>query len=93
MDMDESTWKKLRLEVGRVYATVSAAEAINRVMKIQINGVVYSIRVVEDVFRFCGFKLISDGKGHVSEESSPSTGVSDSMANCNFDGSDLGDGG
>lgn len=51
-NMDESTRRKSRLDVGRIFATVSAPEAINGVFKVMIKDKVFSIKVIEDVFRF-----------------------------------------
>lgn len=80
VNLDESTWKKTRLDVGRVIATLSCPEAINRTGQVKINNKIFSIRIVEDVFRFSAYRLSTDCVLPVAEGSSSSED-SESMVN------------
>lgn len=48
--LDEDTSSKARLDVGRLLVTVSSLEVINRTVKVKVNDLVSSIRMVEEVF-------------------------------------------
>lgn len=58
--------KGSRLDVGRVFATIFSPESVNRVLRVQIKGKIYSIRIVEDVFSFCAFRISPILQGHLS---------------------------
>lgn len=55
--LDECTRNKSRLDIGRVCVTTRVPEIINRVIQVKINEVVFSIRIMEDVFRFGGVRI------------------------------------
>lgn len=48
--IDFSTRKRIRLDVGRVLISTSSSEIINRVVSVNINGVVFFIRLMEEHF-------------------------------------------
>lgn len=48
--IDDSTRDKVRLDVGRVLITTGNPDIINRVLEINVNGMLYSIRVMEESF-------------------------------------------
>lgn len=70
VNLDESTRMRTRLDVGRVFATVSDPEAINRVVKVKINDGIFTIRMVENVFRQSTFQLNTNRVIPESEHSS-----------------------
>lgn len=70
LNIDESTQQKLRLDVVRVFATISMSDAVNRVVRILINEKVHLIRFVEDVFRNSVFNLGTDRVVPASDEGS-----------------------
>lgn len=73
-NIDESTRKKARLDVARVMIMASSQEAINKVLRVKINDHLFSIRMVEDTFRFSAYSLNSDYVVH-QRIVSPSVGL------------------
>lgn len=84
INLDESMRRKTRLDVGRVFTTITSPEAINRVVKVKINDKVFAIRMVEDVFRHSAFHLNIDCVIPTGEHSSSedSDSVIDSNLTC-----------
>lgn len=70
VNMDESTRKRTRLDVGRVYAKITSPEPINRTVQVMINNKIFAIWLLEDVFRFPCFKSNTDCVLLVVEETS-----------------------
>lgn len=48
--LDEATKKMSRLDVGKVQVTLSSLAPINKIVKIKIDSIVYSISLLEEVF-------------------------------------------
>lgn len=70
VNLDENKRKKSRLDVGRVYPTISSLEPVNKAIQVIINKKIYSIRLIEDVFRFLVFNLNTDCALPVAEVTS-----------------------
>lgn len=70
VDMDVCTREKKSLDVGRVLVSTTVLEATNKVLGVIINGSTFSIRLMEDVFRFNELKLCSESCKHHCESSS-----------------------
>lgn len=65
--IDESTKDKVRLDVGRALIFTTIPETINRKLEIKVNGVVYSIRVIEEPSGDNFNNFYSDWKYQLSE--------------------------
>lgn len=48
--VDTPTAKTQRLDVARILVATTSPDFINQVMKIRINGIVFSIKLVEDPY-------------------------------------------
>lgn len=50
VSMDWSSMQKKRLDVARMLIRTSSWEVVNRLIKVQVNGLFYNIRVIEEPF-------------------------------------------
>lgn len=48
--MDDNTFMKNRLDIARILLLMTSPEPVHWVMKVKINGLIYSIRVVEELY-------------------------------------------
>lgn len=78
VSMDSNTMLGKRFDVARVLIRTTSREAVNRLIKVRINGVFYNIRLLEEPFPEFVFKSINkSGKGVNSSSSSESQSLSD----------------
>lgn len=59
--VDQATHQKERLDVARVLVCSSSPTIINLVVRVNIDDTVFSLRFLEDIFRFNTSRLNSDG--------------------------------
>lgn len=72
ISVDWCTMQKKRFDIARVLIRTSSWEAINRIVKVRINGIIFSIRLLEEPFSDYGFGMGS-GHGGAKKDSSSSS--------------------
>lgn len=83
ISVDWSTMQKKQYDIARVLIRTSSWEAINRLVKVRINGVVFTIRLLEKPFPDHGFGMGRVQGGHKNGSSSSSSS-SDHMGFSDF---------
>lgn len=86
--MDSATEQKTKVDVARVQISMSCLAKVDSVWKVRIDGMVFTVRVVEEAQCTCG-NVIFNGEDDDSESSvggSEHLDDSDGPGRCNFGG-------
>lgn len=67
ISIDESIREKVRLDCARALITTSVLEIINRVVEVKVNGITYSIQMLEESFGDNFSSFLTDWKYQISE--------------------------
>lgn len=78
ISLDWSTMQKKCFDFARILIRTTSWEAVNRLIKVRINGVVFSIRLLEEPFQDYGFGM-GRSPGGAKKGSSCSSSDSDQM--------------